>query len=95
MTVLDDVSIGTELPALPIPPISRTTLALFAGASGDTNPTHGPFVPFAASATSATFDSARSQSTGTSLSPSRTIGTSRRSARLSHLYSNRPTSQMK
>jgi acyl dehydratase len=40
MTVLDDVSVGTELPALRIPPISRTTLALFAGASGDTNPIH-------------------------------------------------------
>jgi len=40
MTVLDDTSVGTELPALHIPPISRTTLALFAGASGDTNPIH-------------------------------------------------------
>ncbi|GAA0603984.1 MaoC family dehydratase [Sporichthya brevicatena] len=40
MTVLDDASVGTELPALRIPPISRTTLALFAGASGDTNPIH-------------------------------------------------------
>jgi len=40
MTVLDDVSVGAELPALHIPPISRTTLALFAGASGDTNPIH-------------------------------------------------------
>lgn len=40
MTVLDDVAVGAELPALRIPPISRTTLALFAGASGDTNPIH-------------------------------------------------------
>ncbi|WP_245633688.1 MaoC/PaaZ C-terminal domain-containing protein [Amycolatopsis jejuensis] len=30
----------TELPALELPPISRTTLALFAGASGDHNPIH-------------------------------------------------------
>lgn len=32
--------IGTELPALVLEPISRTTLALFAGASGDHNPIH-------------------------------------------------------
>jgi acyl dehydratase len=32
--------VGTELPALKIPPISRSTLAQFAGASGDTNPIH-------------------------------------------------------
>jgi acyl dehydratase len=31
---------GTELPPLRIPPISRKTLALFAGASGDHQPTH-------------------------------------------------------
>ena len=31
---------GTELPSLAIEPISRTTLALFAGASGDHNPIH-------------------------------------------------------
>jgi acyl dehydratase len=31
---------GSELPALKIDPISRTTLALFAGASGDHNPMH-------------------------------------------------------
>ena len=31
---------GTELPALTVEPISRTTLALFAGASGDGNPIH-------------------------------------------------------
>ncbi|MEV6013848.1 MaoC/PaaZ C-terminal domain-containing protein [Streptomyces sp. NPDC051976] len=32
--------VGTQLPSLEIPPISRTTLALFAGASGDHNPIH-------------------------------------------------------
>lgn len=31
---------GTELPPLRIEPISRKTLALFAGASGDHQPTH-------------------------------------------------------
>lgn len=31
---------GTELPELRVEPISRTTLALFAGASGDHNPIH-------------------------------------------------------
>jgi acyl dehydratase len=34
------INVGTELPALDLPPISRTTLALFAGASGDHNPIH-------------------------------------------------------
>lgn len=34
------LEVGTELPALKIDPVSRTTLALFAGASGDTNPIH-------------------------------------------------------
>jgi acyl dehydratase len=33
-------AIGAELPELAIEPISRTTLALFAGASGDRNPIH-------------------------------------------------------
>ena len=33
-------AIGTELPELAVEPISRTTLALFAGASGDHNPIH-------------------------------------------------------
>ena len=32
--------VGTEVPPLRIDPISRTTLALFAGASGDHNPIH-------------------------------------------------------
>jgi acyl dehydratase len=34
------LTVGQELPALQVAPISRTTLALFAGASGDTNPVH-------------------------------------------------------
>lgn len=33
-------AVGTELPPLEIDPISRTALALFAGASGDHNPIH-------------------------------------------------------
>ena len=37
---LAELSPGDELPAVAIPPISRTTLALFAGASGDHNPIH-------------------------------------------------------
>jgi len=36
----DDMSVGDTLPALTTEPISRTTLALFAGASGDHNPMH-------------------------------------------------------
>jgi acyl dehydratase len=32
--------VGAELPPLCVDPISRTTLALFAGASGDHNPIH-------------------------------------------------------
>lgn len=31
---------GQELPPLQLPPVNRTTLALFAGASGDHNPIH-------------------------------------------------------
>ena len=34
------LSVGTELAPLKIRPISRTTLALFVGASGDHNPMH-------------------------------------------------------
>lgn len=34
------VTVGTELPPLRVEPISRLTLALFAGASGDHNPMH-------------------------------------------------------
>ena len=37
---LAGVIAGTELPPLVVDPISRTTLALFAGASGDHNPIH-------------------------------------------------------
>lgn len=33
-------AVGDSLPALALPPVSRTTLALFAGASGDHNPIH-------------------------------------------------------
>ncbi|MFE3060397.1 MaoC/PaaZ C-terminal domain-containing protein [Nocardia sp. NPDC059239] len=40
MTIAQTVEVGTELPPLRILPISRTTLALFAGASGDHNPMH-------------------------------------------------------
>ena len=36
----DNFAVGTELPPLRIAPISRKTLALFAGASGDHQPTH-------------------------------------------------------
>jgi len=34
------INVGDELPPLVVEPISRTTLALFAGASGDHNPIH-------------------------------------------------------
>jgi acyl dehydratase len=34
------VRVGDALPELVLPPVSRTTLALFAGASGDHNPIH-------------------------------------------------------
>lgn len=34
------VAVGTQLPVLTLPPVNRTTLALFAGASGDHNPIH-------------------------------------------------------
>ena len=37
---LDELAVGQELPPLRLPPITRTTLALFAGASGDHNPIH-------------------------------------------------------
>jgi acyl dehydratase len=35
-----DVRVGDTLPPLVLPPLDRTTLALFAGASGDHNPIH-------------------------------------------------------
>lgn len=37
---MSDINVGDEIPALELPPISRTTLALYAGASGDHNPVH-------------------------------------------------------
>ncbi len=40
MIDLKAAEVGTELPTLSLAPISRTTLALFAGASGDHNPIH-------------------------------------------------------
>ncbi len=40
MTDITSVTPGQQLPPLTLPPISRTTLALFAGASGDHNPIH-------------------------------------------------------
>lgn len=36
----DSVQIGDALPALQLPAVDRTTLALFGGASGDHNPIH-------------------------------------------------------
>lgn len=40
MTRTEQIEVGTELPPLTLPPVSRATLALFAGASGDHNPMH-------------------------------------------------------
>jgi acyl dehydratase len=40
MTTLADLREGDDLPPLRLPKISRTTLALYAGASGDHNPIH-------------------------------------------------------
>ena len=37
---LEKINIGDTLPSLALPPINRTTLALFAGASGDHNAIH-------------------------------------------------------
>ena len=37
---MTEIQIGTEIPALALPPVSRYTLALYAGASGDHNPIH-------------------------------------------------------
>jgi acyl dehydratase len=36
----DNLQVGEEIPSFTTPAISRTTLALFAGASGDHNPMH-------------------------------------------------------
>ena len=40
MTAVTRIDAGAELPPLTVEPISRATLALFAGASGDHNPIH-------------------------------------------------------
>jgi acyl dehydratase len=40
MNATEQIEVGTTLPRVEIDPISRTTLALFAGASGDHNPMH-------------------------------------------------------
>lgn len=40
MTVAEELAVGTTLPPLRIDPITRATLALFAGASGDHNAIH-------------------------------------------------------
>ena len=37
---LDKVSVGEKIPDLVIAPVTRSTLALYAGASGDHNPIH-------------------------------------------------------
>ena len=36
----DEIAVGSELPRFTTPPLSRLTLALYAGASGDHNPIH-------------------------------------------------------
>lgn len=35
-----NIRVGDQLPVLKLPPVDRTTLALFGGASGDHNPIH-------------------------------------------------------
>jgi acyl dehydratase len=37
---IQNITVGTQLPPLQVEPISRKTLALFAGASGDHQPSH-------------------------------------------------------
>ena len=37
---MSQITVGTKIPALELPAITRTTLALFAGASGDHNRIH-------------------------------------------------------
>jgi len=39
-TMTSNISVGDQLPPLQLPPVNRTTLALFGGASGDLNPIH-------------------------------------------------------
>ena len=40
MKSFDSINVGDTLPPLELPPLTRTTLALYAGASGDHNPMH-------------------------------------------------------
>lgn len=40
MSALSHHQVGDQLPPLELPPLSRTSCALFAGASGDHNPIH-------------------------------------------------------
>jgi acyl dehydratase len=40
MTATIEARVGTELPALTLPPLNRATLALYAGGSGDHVPLH-------------------------------------------------------
>ncbi|MCA8902383.1 MAG: MaoC family dehydratase [Hyphomonas sp.] len=40
MTAIEDLDVGSALPAITKPSINRTTLALFCGASNDHNPIH-------------------------------------------------------
>ena len=40
LPAFDSIKVGDALPPLTLPPLTRTTLALFAGASGDHNPIH-------------------------------------------------------
>jgi acyl dehydratase len=40
MTIDDEIRVGQDLPPLTLPPVDRTTLFLFGGASGDHNPIH-------------------------------------------------------
>lgn len=40
LPTFDTVQVGDELPPLQLPPVERSTLALFAGASGDHNAIH-------------------------------------------------------
>jgi acyl dehydratase len=37
---MTDIQVGTQIPELSLRPVSRYTLALYAGASGDHNPIH-------------------------------------------------------
>lgn len=38
--MMSEITVGTQIPTLELPPITRTTLALYAGASGDHNGVH-------------------------------------------------------